>query len=109
MHLFMWLKRLNCKTKNSELSLEIETESIHLIYSLKSRTALKKSLCCDASAVVASSHLEEGSRRNERVKEMNKIEKKESGVSLMSLLEGLSRSLGEAIKYLTCAPRRMLH
>lgn len=40
---------------------------------------------------------------------MNKMEKKESGVSLLSLLEALSRSPGEAIKYLTRAWRRMLH
>lgn len=93
----------------SRLSLEIETETIYFVYSLKSLTALTRRPCCYVAALVASSPREGRSRWRERVKGMNTIEKEESGVSLLSLLEGLSRSLGEAIKYLACAPRRMLH
>lgn len=78
----------------SRLSLEIETETIYLVYSLKSMTALTRRPFCYVSALVASSPLEGRSRWNERVKGMDTIEKEESGVSLLSLLEGLSRSLG---------------
>lgn len=56
----MWFKRLNCIKKKSELSLEIETESIYPVHLLKSRTALKRGLCCDVPAVVASSHRKGG-------------------------------------------------
>lgn len=103
----MWLKKI--ELWKSRLSLEIETETIYLVYSLKSMTALTRRPCRSVSALVASSPLEGRSRWSERVKGMNTIEKEESGVSLLSLLEGLSRSPGEAIKYLACAPRRMRH